>query len=72
MLASNSTMSKIILWIITFSYIYQAIGLMSRVFANRPRDWASIPGRIIAKNKKIVPDADLFSTQHYTVWIKGK
>ena len=41
---------------------------MSRVFANGPWDWGSIPGRVILKTQKMVLDA----TQHYKVTMKGK
>ena len=56
----------------TKSYIYRAIGLMSRVFANGPGDRGQIPGRIIPKIQKMALDATLLSTQHYKVRIKGK
>ena len=46
-------------------YYYQAIGLISRVFANGPGDWGSIPGRVILKTQKMVLDAALLNTQHY-------
>ena len=45
---------------------------MSRMFANGPRDWGSITGRVIPKTKKIVFDAVLLNTQHYKKRIKGK
>ena len=45
---------------------------MSRVFANGPGDWSSIPGRVIPKTQKMVLEATLLNTQHYKVWIKGK
>ena len=45
---------------------------MSRVFANGPGDWDSIPGRVIPKTQKMVLDAALLSTQHYKVRTKGK
>ena len=48
------------------------IGLMSRVFANGPGNWSSIPGRVIPKTQKMVLDATLLNTQHYKVRIKGK
>ena len=51
---------------------YWAIGLMSRVFANGPRDRGSIPGRVIPKTEKMVFDAPLLSTQHNKVRIKDK
>ena len=38
-------------------FFFRAIGLMSRVFANGPGDRGSIPGRVIAKIKKIILDA---------------
>ena len=50
----------------------QAIGLMSRVFANGLRDQGSILGRVIPKTQKMVLDAALLNTQHYKVRIKGK
>ena len=50
----------------------QAIGLISRVFANGPGDRGSIPGPVIPKTLKMVLDAALLNTQHYKVWIKGK
>ena len=48
------------------------IGLAIRVFANRPGDLGSIPGRVIPKTQKMLLDASLLNTQHYKVWIKGK
>ena len=45
---------------------------MSTVFTNGPRDQGSIPGRVIQKTPKMVPDAALLNTQHYKVQIKGK
>ena len=45
---------------------------MSRVFANGPEYWGSIPGRVIPKTQKMVLDATLLNTQHYNVRIKGK
>ena len=45
---------------------------MVKVFANGPGDRDSIPGRVIPKTKKMVPEASLLNTQHYKVWIKGK
>ena len=50
----------------------QAIGLMSRVFADDLGDLSSIPGWVIPKTQKIVLDATLLSTQNYKVRIKGK
>ena len=46
---------------------------MSRVFANGPGGWGSVPGQVIPKTqKKIVLDAALLSIQHYKVRIKSK
>ena len=45
---------------------------MVRVFANRPGDLGSIPGRVIPKTQKMVLDATLLNTQHYKVRIKSK
>ena len=53
-------------------YFYQAIGLISRVFANDPGDQGSMPGRVIPKTQKMVFDAALFNTQNYKLRIKGK
>ena len=50
----------------------QADGLVVRVFANRPGDLGSIPGRVIPKTQKMLLDASLLNTQHYKVRIKGK
>ena len=50
----------------------KAIGLMSRVFANGPGDWVSIPSRVIPKTQKMVLDAALLNTPHYKVGIKSK
>ena len=51
---------------------YKFIGLMSRVFANGPGDWGSVPGRVIPKTQKMVRDATLLCTQHYKVRIEGE
>ncbi len=50
----------------------QAIGLMSRVFANGPGNLDSIQGQVIPKTQKMVLDAALLNTQHYKARIKGK
>ena len=50
----------------------QAIGLMTRVFANGLGDRGSIPGRVLPKTQKMVLDAALLNTQHYKVRIKGR
>ena len=48
------------------------IHLMSRMFANGPRDRGSILGRVIPITKNMVHDTALLNTQHYKVRIKGK
>ena len=53
-------------------YTYWAIGLVSRVFTNGPRDPGSIPGWIMPNTQKIVLDTSLLNTQYYKVHIKGK
>ena len=55
-----------------FSYWHVNIGLAVRVFANRPGDLGSIPGRVVPRTQKMVLDASLLNTQHYKVRIKGK
>ena len=42
---------------------------MCRVFANGPGDGGSVLGQIIPKTQKMVLDAALLNTQHYTVKI---
>ena len=46
-----------------------AIGLMSRMFANGPRDMGSIP---VKSCQKMVLEAAFFNTLHYKVRIKSK
>ena len=50
----------------------RSIGLVVRVFANNPEERSSILGRVIPKTQKMILDASLLNTQHYTIWIKGK
>ena len=57
---------------IVIQYLQLCIDLISRVFANDPGDWGSIPGRVIPKAQKMVLDAILLNTQHYKVRIKSK
>ena len=45
---------------------------MSRVFANGPADWGSVPGQVIPKTQEMVLDAALLNTQHYKARTKGK
>ena len=52
-----------------FCAVYRPIGLMRRVFANGPADRSLIPGRVIPKTQKMVPDAALLSNP---ARIKGK
>ena len=52
--------------------VHQLNGPVGRVFTNDPGDLASVPGHIIPKTIKIVPDTSLLNTQHYKVWIKNK
>ena len=62
-----------ILYIYIYIYTYdQPIVLVGSVFANGLGDLGSIPGWIIPKTQKMVPDATLLNIQHYKVWIKGK
>ena len=54
-------------------YIYiLAHCLVSRVFANGPRDWGLIPGWVIPKTLKVVLDTSLLNNQHYKIHIKSK
>ena len=56
-----------------YLYMYMSIpdiGLAVRVFANRPGDLGSFPGRVIPKTQKMVLDASLLNTQHYKVRVK--
>ena len=47
-----------------YIYIYHwPIGLVSRVFTNGPRDWGSIPSRVIPKTQKMVLNTSLLNTQ---------
>ena len=48
------------------------MGLVGWVFANGLGDLGSIPGRVIPKILKMVPDAALLNTQQYKLRIKGK
>ena len=42
------------------------------VFTNGLGDPSSIPGHVIPKTLKLVPDTSLLNTQQYKVCIKGK
>ena len=50
----------------------RAIVYMSTVLDNGLGDRGSIPGHVIPKTQKMVPDATLLNTQLYKVRIKGK
>ena len=50
--------------------ILRLTGLVDRVFANSPGDWGSILSRVIPKTQKMVIDASLLNTLHYSVRIK--
>ena len=52
--------------------VYRLFGPESRVFANGPRDWGSIPGQVKPKTLKIGLDISLLNTQQYKVRIEGK
>ena len=56
-------------WVLS---VNRAIGLMSRMFANKVGDQISILGLVIPKTQKMVLDAALLKSQHYKVRIKGK
>ena len=51
---------------------WRLIGLVGRVFANKPEHLGSIPGCVIPKTLKMVLDNSLFNTQQYKVRIEGK
>ena len=51
---------------------FEVIDLVGRVFAKGPGDLGSIPGRVIPKTLKMVPDTVLLNTQQYKVRIKRK
>ena len=42
------------------------------MFTNGPGDLGSIPGHVIPKTLKMVPDISLVNTQQYKVGIKSK
>ena len=50
----------------------RAIGLMSYIFTNGPRNWVSIPRRVIQKTQRMALDAALLNTQNFKAKIKGK
>ena len=42
--------------------VCRPISIIVRVFTNVPRDWGSIPGRVIPKTKKMLVNASLLKT----------
>ena len=52
------------------NYLSAAIGLMSIMFANGPRDMGSIPGQVIPKAQKMVLEVALLNTQYHKVRVK--
>ena len=56
----------------SFSTEKYILGILVRVFVNDPGHRGSIPGWVIPKTQKMVPDESLLNSQHYKVWIKGK
>ena len=71
-IAFHFVLSRHYFFFICYIDLDQAIGLISRVFANGPGDQVSIPGWVIPKTQKMVLDTVLLNTQHYKVRIKGK
>ena len=69
-ISSNFYFSKkfTLIW---YKVFYQ-FGTVGREFANSSGDLGSIPGRVIPKTLKIVPDTSFLDTQQYKVRIKGK
>ena len=51
---------------------YYKIDIVVRVFVNGLRCRGSIPGRVMPKAIKMVPNTSILNTQHYKVRIKGK
>ena len=60
------------IYIYIYIYIHWLIGIVGRLFANRPGDMGSIPGHVIPKTLKMLLDTPLLNTQQYKVRIKGK
>ena len=52
--------------------VLHVIGLVGRVFGNGQGDLGSIPGHVIPKTLKMVPNNSLLNAQQYKVRIKGK
>ena len=51
---------------------YISFDRVCRVFANRPVDLGSIPGRVLPKTLKMVLDTSLLNIQRCKVRVKGK
>ena len=47
-------------------------GPVGKVFPNDPEGLGSIPGRVIPKTLKVVPDTSSLNAQKYEVCIEGK
>ena len=61
------------IYIYIYIYIYiERERERERERVNGPGDLCSIPGRVMSKTQKIVPDASLLNTQHYKVRVKCK
>ena len=56
----------------SYTFWTSPLAIMSRVVANGPEDWGSIPGQVIPKTQKMVLNVALLNTRHYKVGIKGK
>ena len=70
--SANNWLLNIIILLLDYNKWNRAISQTSTVFTNDPGDLGSIPGRVILKTQKKVPDVALLNTQHYKVRIKGK
>ena len=55
-----------------YTFFIQLIGLVGRVFTNRPGNLGSIPGCVIPKTLKMVLDTSLLNTQQDKVRMKVK
>ena len=60
-------------YVSTSLFLYGSlIDQVGRVFANCLGDLGSMPGRVIPKTFKMVPETSLLNTQQYKVRIEGK
>ena len=53
-------------------YRFMNIGIVGRLFANRPEDRGSIPGPVMRKNRNTALYAPLLNTEDYKVRIRDK